>query len=100
MPLDDKRPPAPKIPESAAETRRAESTALVDSSTSGGPTWYLDARPLRTCHDWQEWAIDCPDRCGAEALAWRSRPGRHGSGWACTCGARGPLWALLPRIAA
>lgn len=71
-----------------------------DASTSSGPTWYLDARPLDTCHDdhADEWAIECPGG-PHEALAWRSRPGRSTSGWACPSGHRGPLWGLLPRAA-
>lgn len=68
-----------------------------DASTSGGPTWYLSARPLASCHGEDEYAIDCPDDCGREALAWRSRPGVRAGGWACACGANGFLWQLLER---
>jgi hypothetical protein len=67
------------------------------ATTSAGPTWYLDARPLTSCHDdhADEYAIDCP-MGDHEALAWRSRPGGRGSGWACPLGHRGQLFQLLP----
>ena len=71
------------------------------SSTSGGPTWLINARRLTTCHDHDEYAIACPAGCGCEALAWRSRPGERIGGWACAgCDTRGPLWRLLPGVAA
>ena len=49
---------------------------MAGTTTSNGPTWYLDGRPLDACHEdhADEYAIDCPEGCGREALAWRSRP--------------------------
>lgn len=85
------RGPAAGNPQSSAPT----------SYTSTGPTWYLKARPLSTCHadHADEYAIDCPGGGDHEALAWRARPGvRHG-GWACPMGHRGQLWQLLPGAA-
>ena len=64
-----------------------------------GPTWYLNARPISSCCDHEEYGIDCPEGCGAEALVWRARPAKRGSGWGCSCGARGALWQLLPGVA-
>ena len=97
--------PLPRQSAPRSETRGAPAVLQADStadfsenaSTSGGPTWYLDARPLGTCHDDHaaEWAIDCPVG-DHEALAWRYRPGGRGSGWACPLGHRGQLWQLLP----
>ena len=85
-------------PKAAPDVVQAESTPDLrdDATTSAGPTWHLSARPLDSCHDHDEWAIDCPADCGAEALVWRSRPGDDRSGWGCSCGARGRLWQLLP----
>lgn len=65
--------------------------------TASDPTWYLDARPLNTCCDHDEYAIDCPEG-DHEAIAWRSRPGYAGGGWACPLGHRGALWQLLPGV--
>lgn len=93
MPPD--RQQRPDRSPSAAADEGHDSTPIVDDATSSGPTWYLDARPLSACHEHaDEYAIDCPT-CGAEALAWRSRPAVRGSGYACVCGARGALWGLL-----
>lgn len=77
----------------------ADDSPTPDPTTAtNGPTWYLDARPLGGCHDHDEYAISCPEG-DHEALAWRSRPGARGSGWACPLGHRGQLWQLLPGAA-
>ena len=93
MPPERERRPATEVP-SAAPDRSDLSICASPQATSGGPSWYLHARPLRTCHDHVEFAIACPDG-DHEALAWRSRPGERGSGWACPFGHRGQLWQLL-----
>jgi predicted RNA-binding Zn-ribbon protein involved in translation (DUF1610 family) len=87
------RPPV--RPESAAVLQSHSTADLRHHATSGGPTWFLEARPLVSCHDHDEYAIECPESCGREAIVWRARPGEKGSGYACACGAKGPLWRLL-----
>lgn len=84
-------------PKAAPDITCLDSTTSV---TSSGPTWYLEARPLTICCHEDEYAIDCPQGCGREALAWRSRPGYRVGGWSCVCGARGFLWQLLGRSSA
>ena len=103
MPPDRQRRPgtAETVNQDADGFAGEDSASVVADATSGGPTWFLDARPLDACHGdhADEYAIECPEGCGREALAWRVRPGDKRSGWGCVCGARGRLWQLLPGVA-
>ena len=100
MPPSNERRPRPVEVEGAEMMHFDDTPAQYPVASSGGPTWYLIARPLTACHDHDEYAIDCPADCGREAIAWRSRPGERAGGWGCACGARGALWQLLPGVVA
>jgi hypothetical protein len=100
-PNEQRRPGEVRNPQTRSGVAgRPEPTAYLrdDASTAGGPTWYVEARPLPSCHDHDEYAIACPHG-DHDALVWRSRPGGDGSGWACPLGHRGALWQLLPGVA-
>ena len=93
-PLPSRPPRWPRwwlMPSSEPRSGARSSDALLEPENVGAPSWYLDARPLVTCHgDEDEYAIRCPEG-DHDALARALTAWPRGK-WSCPAGHAGRLW--------